>query len=156
MGKYIDQGVLERALTPQTVVALFTDGNTGEVNVEAVGDVIDYAEAEVDSYLIGYAGTYPFGEPTDRLLRAAAVNFAISFSFRRNPEYVRQFGDMNRADNQYQMAKGLMLRIQAVTQKLPDQPAAATAPLNGGGIVVSGGPRLMVASADGTQNGDGF
>ena len=156
MGKYIDQGALERAITPQTVAALFTDGNTGAVNTAAVADIIDYAEAEVDSFLIAYAGPYPFPEPTDRLIRTAAVNFAIAFSFRRNPEYVRQFGDMNRADNQYAMAKGLMLRIQQATQRLPDQPAAATAPLNSGGIITSGGPRLMVASSDGTQNGSGF
>lgn len=156
MGKYIDQGVLERAITPQTVAALYTDGNTGEINAQAVADIIDDAEAEVDSFLLSYAGPYPFPEPTDRLLKLCAKDFAMCFSFQRNPEYVRQFGDNPREYGLYKRALERMQRIQAATQKLPDQPAAATSPLNGGGIVVSGGPRLMVASADGTQNGDGF
>lgn len=156
MGKYIDQGALERALTPQTVAALYTDGNTGQVNTQAISDAIDYAEAQVDSFLIGYANNYQFPEPTDRLIRAAAIDFAMSYSFRRNPEYVRRFGDVNREGNLYNGAVSLMRRIQDAIQKLPDQPAPSTSPKNVGGLSVSGGPRLMVASADGTQNGDGF
>ncbi len=156
MGKYTDQGALERALTPQTIAALYTDGNTGAVNVQAIADVIDYAEAEVDSYLIAYAGDFPFPEPTDRLLRAAALNFAIAFSFRRNPEYVRKFGDMNREGNQDAMASALMKRIQASIQKLPDQPSPVTSPKNVGGVTVSAGPRLMTMGVDGTENGAGF
>ena len=156
MGKYIDQTALELRLSPQTVAAIYTDGNTGEINTAAISAIIDDAEGEVDSYLIGYAGPYPLTDPVDRLVALCALDFAIAFSFRRDPAYVRQFGDDPRSYGTYTRAKERMSRIQSATQKLPDQPAPGTAPLNVGGVVVSCGPRLMVASSDGRQNGDGF
>lgn len=156
MGKYIDQADGENVLSAQTIAAIYTDGNTGAINQTALNSVIDDAEGEVDSYMIGYTGPYPVPEPTDRLLKLCAKDFFIAFSFRRDPAYVRQFGDDPRSYGTYTRAVQRMARIQAATQKLPDQPAPGTTPYNVGGVTVSGGPRLMVAGVDGCQNGDGF
>ena len=155
MGKYIDADRLARALTPATYGEFFNDDGEGNVDTDAVVDVIDRAEGEVDSQLIGFR-TYPIDIPTDRLLRQAALCYAISFSFERHPEYVRQFGENPRADGMYQRGEKLMARVQAGIKALPDQTSPATAAQNSGGIVYDSGPRFSVDSLDGTQNGSGF
>lgn len=155
MGKYIDQDRLARALTPTTFGELFNDQATGDVDTMAVDDVIDRAEGEVDSQLIGFR-SYPLIEPVDRLLKQAALTYAIAFSYERHPEYVRQFGENPRANGMYERAEAMMAKIQAGIKALPDQTAPATAAANSGGIVYDSGPRFCIDSMDGTQNGQGF
>lgn len=153
--KYIDQAALELRLTPATLARLFDDTGDGVVNTAAVDAVIDDAEAEVDG-LLGGQYAMPLGEPNDRLLKKSCLDFAVSFSYDRNPEYVRTFGEQARDTGLYKRARDRMLAIKSALQVLPDQPAGAATPLNVGGVVVDTGPRMMIASSDGTSNNTGF
>lgn len=158
MGKYISQADGESALSAQTVAQLYVDdASSGVVNVQAITDNIDRAEGEVDSFLLGVTvESLSTITGADRLLRGCALDFFVAFSFERHPEYARTFGDNPRASPQYTRAKERMLRIQAATQRLPDQTKGANPPRNVGGIVRSDGPRMMIQGVDGTNNGAGF
>lgn len=158
MGKYISQADAESALSAQTVAQLYVDDATsGVVNTQAIADNIDRAEGEVDSFLLGVSVSDLANiTGADRLLRGCALDFFVAFSFERHPEYVHTFGDNPRASPQYTRAKERMLRIQAATQRLPDQTGAAKTPRNVGGIATADGPRMMITGVDGTQNGAGF
>lgn len=155
MAKYIDQAALELRLTPRTLAALFDDTGDGVVNTDAVAAIIEDAEAEVDG-LLGGQYAMPLTEPNDRLLRKSCLDFAVSFSFDRAPEYVRTFSEQARDTGLYKRAVERVMRIKAALAVLPDQPAGPAAALNNGGIVVDQGPRMMIDSVDGTRNGDGF
>lgn len=153
MAKYINQLALENALSPKTVLAIYDDDPpTGAVNATAIADVIDRAEAEVDSWLVG---VYVDPATADRMLKHAALDYAVAFSFERHPEYVRTFGEEKRAER-WRRANDRMARIRSGLQRLPDQPSPITAPKNSGGVVYDHGPRLMVDSSDGAENGSGF
>lgn len=147
MGTYIDAGELETALTERTYVEIFADDPTSStVNATAVAQVISRAEGLVDSYLLGYY-TYPLDPATDRLIKHAALLFAVAISFMRQPEYVRTFGEVGKV-SQYQEAHSMMLRIQAVKQRLPDV-SPASPPKNLGGVVAPTGTVLI-----GNSSGD--
>jgi hypothetical protein len=147
MSKYIFQADLENALSVPTVLAIFDDGS-GTVNASAINAVIDRAEAEVDSYL---PSNYPAGTPapSDRLLKHAALEFAVCFSMEKHPEYVRNFGEEPRTNPRYTRARQLMQRIVDGVQRLPDTP---TKPRNVGGVVYSAGPRTIIDNIDGSSN----
>jgi hypothetical protein len=141
VGTYIDAGELEIALTPRTYVELFADDPvSGAVNLAAVAQIIYRAEGLVDSYLLGFY-KYPLDPDTDRLIRHAALLFAVALSLGRNPEYVRQFGELGKV-SQYAEAHAMMLRIQAAKQRLPDV-SPVSPPKNLGGVVAPTGPILI-------------
>ena len=153
MGKYISQKDLENALTSQTVGNLFADEvNTGQVNVGAIEDVIDRAEGEVDSFLIGYEKDVASLNGSDRLLKGCALDFAKCFSFERDPEYVRTYGEDPRGYMLYKRAVQRMERIQEAVQRLPDQPNQSK-PANVGGIVVTTGPNIVTPSLAAINSG---
>ncbi len=157
MGTYIAQVDLESALSPQTIAAIYDDGNTGTLNAAAIALTIERAEALASSFLVGFY-TLPLVVPTDGMMRSACLDFAISLSFDRAPEYVRQFGEGPRSDGYYSRGVATMQRIQAAVQKLPDEVAGAGSdgPRNVGGIIYDQGPRTMITGADGRDNGSGF
>lgn len=155
MGTYISQTDLENALSPETMLALFDDTNTRVVSTTAVAAVIARAEAMVRSFLIGFYGM-PLAQSVDELVKHAALEYAVAYSYERNPDYMREFKLELAAKDRADRADKLMLRIQAAIQKLPDQPNPTTAPKNVGGVVLDTGPRLSIPSADGTDNGAGF
>jgi phage gp36-like protein len=137
VGKYIDQSDLEAALSTQTIAQIFAHPVTGAVDPIAVELIIDNAEAEVDSFLLGYI-EMPLKAPYDRLVRLCALDFATVFAFRRNPEYVRTFGEDVRAWPLYAQAVDRMRRIQASAQRLSDNEGAGGAkPATVGGSVSS-------------------
>ncbi len=155
MGQYIEQVNLERALSPKTVLAIFDDAPAkGRVNQEALAEVIERAEAEVDSWLVGIY-TQPIAAPFDRLLKHAALDYAVAFSFERHPEYVRTFGEDQRAQR-WKRANDRMMRIRDGLQRLPDQPRAATAPKNSGALIYDKSARVMIDNADGRENNNGY
>lgn len=161
-GKYIDAAALELRLTTETYVQMFDDQNTGDrANVDdaAVQQVIDSAEGEVDSYLITIrAQPLPatLNPTVDRLVKTAALDFAESLCFQRHPEYVRQYGTKPNADGLWERAKDRMMRVRQGIQELPDVDKQAGKPITIGGLVYDEGPRTIVTSADGTENGSGF
>lgn len=160
MGTYIVQADLEKALSPRTVLAIFQDDPAiGTADNDAVEAVIDRAEAQVDSALLGFV-PMPLANPLDRLVKAVALEFAIAYSFERHPEYVRAFGESQR-QNKIDRAELMLARIQQALRRLPDNNTAATVGAGGttynvGGIVTASGPRTMVDSPDGTQNSGDF
>jgi len=155
MGKYIHQVDLENALSPSTVAYIFTDPGSSQINASAVADVISRAEAEVDSWMLPEVEV---GSPgfiqTDRLVRGCAVDFAICFAFERHPEYVRTFGEDPRTMSRWKRAVERMERVQAATQRLPDQQAVKQQ--NVGGIYLDDSIRNCITSIDGRRNGAGF
>lgn len=161
-GKYIDSDKLRTRLNPTTFVAIFDDDNadTGDydlVNVEALQDVIDSAEGEVDSYLITTRGlplAATVNPARDRLLVQACLDFAQALSYERHPEYVRTYGSKDSKDSSiWDRAVTRMLRIKAGMQELPDQDAQNGKPRVIGGTTYDEGPRTITTSADGTDNG---
>lgn len=154
MGKYINQIDLENALSSATIIQLFDDDDDGVADADAVASVIDRAEAEVESWMIGDY-SFPLNVPTDRLLKHSALDYAVAFSFERHPEYVRTFGENPRGHERYKRAMERMQRIQSAQQKLPDETVTQT-PRNVGGIATDPGPRIMVTGMDGMSNGGDF
>jgi phage gp36-like protein len=156
MALYIAQTDLESALSPQTVLALFDDTNTGVVSSVALAAVLTRACANVDSFLARtFTGPFPIQGTPPALVVEAAIEFAKAFAFERHPDYVRTFGQNYNAASQYERALALMERVADALQQLPDW-AANIKPKNVGAIVYSAGPRMIVDSPDGTSNGGDF
>jgi hypothetical protein len=159
MGVYITQTDLENALSARTILAIFDDNNDGTADPVPIAAVIDRAEGMVDSALLGFQNM-PLVNAADRLVKAAALEFAIAFSFERHPEYVRSFGEEARKER-WERAQNLLDRIQTRLRRLPDNNATATVGAgskqkNVGGIVTDGSRRVVISSADGTWNGGDF
>lgn len=153
MGKYLVQLDCENALSAQTVGQLYVDDATaGVVNVLALNEDIDRAEGEVNSWLLGVRDVATLAT-FDQLLRLSALDYFKSFAFERHPEYIRTYGESDRSWKLYTRAKERMQRIQQAAQQLTNQPSI---PQNVGGIIRAGGPRMMIDSPDGTENGAGF
>lgn len=154
MGKYIDGTTIQAALSPATFNLLFVDKpNSTTVNQAALDLVVNDAEGEVDSFLLGVRDLTTLN-PYDRELRRAALDFALCFAFERKPEAERTLGDYPRGGGRYARAKARMERVQAEIQQLPDQ--VANTPANLGAIIRSDGPRTITTGADGTENGAGY
>lgn len=160
MPSYLTQNDLENAITPQTVLGLFDDG-TGTVNAPAVIDVCNRASAMVDSYLARvYKGPFPVVQtPYPEMIKVAALDFAIAYSFERRPDYVRTFGENPRAER-WKRGLDMLERIADGLQELADfqaQPKQQTL----GGIIYEHGPnnpanRTIIDGSDGTYNGGDF
>lgn len=157
MGNYLVQKDLENALSARTIQAIFQDDpDDAAINADAVESVIDRAEAMVDAALLGFQ-PMPLTNPADRLVKAAALEFAIAFSFERHPEYVRSFNEEQRA-GRWKRAQDLLDMIQAAQRRLPDNNAQL---IEGGGspqknvvgLLYDGSRRMVIDSADGTHNG---
>lgn len=156
MGLWIDQDTLTSALTPKVMLALFDDGNLGTPDAAAVQLVLDDAEAEVQSYLVGdYPNPLPVSAASDALLRRCALDFAICLSFERHPEYVRSIGEEQRKETRWDRACKRMARIQSAIQ-IPPTLSQAVQPANIGGIVTDNSKRIIIDGADGTFNGGDF
>lgn len=154
---YLVQDDLESALSPSTVLALYDDENKGVVNQTALNAVLTRASRWVDSYLARvYVGPFPVSQlPVPEIIKDAAIEFAIAFSFERHPEYVQTYGEQYRAGTRFKRACEMMDRICQGQQEIPDwnlQPK----PRNVGGIITSAGPRTIIDSPDGSVNGGDF
>ena len=147
MGTYITTADLLAAISENVVNATADDNNDGTADTAVLTLMIDSAEGEVDSYLLGFY-TYPLDPATDRLIRLSALDFAVAFLSERHPEYVRN-RDSKMGEIRYKRATERMLRIQQARQRLPDVSQVAK-PMNIGGIVYDCGPRFMLGCAGGT------
>lgn len=158
-GKYITARNLIDRLTERTYVAMFDTNNTGQVSQvddAQVQQVIDNAEAEVDSFLLTIR-LLPLpatiSPSIDRLVVLCCLDFAQGFAYELHPEYARQYGDGTKGETIMERARLRMQRIRAGIQELPDVDAQAGKPTNIGGIVYDAGPRTIVDGPDGTRNG---
>lgn len=154
---YATQTDLENALSRSTVTALFDDDGAGIPTQGALDGVLERASRRVDSYLARvYLGPFPVTQvPVPMVIRDAALEFAIAFSFERHPEYVHTYGETYRGASRYKRACDMMDRLCQGQQEIPDwtlQPK----PRNVGGIINSTGPRTIIDSPDGTNNGGDF
>lgn len=163
MGTYITIDDIVNAVSADTVLAIYDDTNSGDIDsadlVNRVDRVIKRAEAEVNSYLMrAYPKlTFPVVQnPLSDMLIQAALMFAIPYSFMRHPEYVRTYGDDARGGAQaVQNARDFMERLCTGQQYLFDVPVERK-PSTVGGVTFSDGPRLMASNPDGTSNGGDF
>jgi hypothetical protein len=153
MGKYITETDLVAAVGAAVVTSTADDDNDGAADPAVIAYVIDSAEGLVDSYLIGFY-TFPLTEPTDRLVRLCALDFAVALLHMRHPEYVRT-RDGDGGMGRYNLAKECMLRIQSAVQRLPDT-APTDPPKNVGGIITNSGPRFIIDGPNGEINGGFF
>lgn len=141
MGTYITDADLLAAISENVLNATADDDNIGTPDPAVLALVIAEAEGEVDSYLLGFY-TFPLEEPTDRLVRLSALDFAVAFLFERHPEYVRN-RDNKQGEAKYARGVQRMLRIQAARQRLPDN-ALVSPPKNVGGIIVDNSPKFLL------------
>lgn len=163
MGSYIVLDDIRKAISADTLIALYDDDNTGDLSdptlVANVNSVIERAEAEVNSYLMrAYPKlTLPVAQtPLSATLKQAALRFAIPYSYMRHPEYVRTYGDDPRGGvGAEQGARDFMERVCTGQQYLFDVPAEPK-PSTVGGVTFSGGPYTMIDSPDGCRNGGDF
>lgn len=143
MGTYIDTADLIASLSENVLNATADDLNVGTADASVVALAIDNAEGVVDSFLLGYY-TFPLAAPTDRIVRFAALDFAVAFLCERHPEYVRN-RDSKMGEVRYKRGIETMLRVQQARQRLPDESQIAK-PKNIGGIVRNCGPNFMLGT----------
>lgn len=154
---YVTIEDLEAALSRSTVVALFDDEGNGTPNEKTITATLARASRTVDSYLARvYLGPFPVTQkPVPEQIKNAALEFAISFSFERHPEYVHTYGEQYRAGSRYKRATEIMDRLCQGQQEIPDwtlQPK----PRNVGGIIYAAGPRTIIDGPNGEYNGGDF
>lgn len=155
-GNLINQADLEARIGKRTLGVLLSDDRAGVADARVVKACIDYAEAQVHSFLARAFGslTIPVDQaPKSELLKEAALLFARPWCFQRHPEYVRTYGEGKRADESDAIA--YMERICSGVQVLSDVKEQQV-PTPSVGVVYSSGPRLMIDGVDGTENGAGF
>jgi len=154
---YATQEDLEHQLSPATVQNLFDDQNMGSVYTPALDAVLLRASSWVDSFLARvYRGPFPVTQsPVPQAIKDACLEFAISFSFERHPEYVQTYGETYRSTVRFKRACEMMERICNGMQEIPDwtlQPKQ----LNIGGIITVSGPRTIIDNPDGSSNSGDF
>lgn len=152
---YTDQTALETAIGPQAVAILYDDG-LGAVDTSALTTNANRASAWVDSFLsFNYRGPFPVTQdPAPMMMAEAALYYLIAFSYDRRPEFARTEGEGARP-NYIKRAEELLTRLVRGMQQMPDY-TAQPKPGNVGGIVYASGPRMVIDSTDGTNNGGDF
>lgn len=154
---YATQEDLEGALSQSTVQALFDDDNNGSADSKAILAVLNRASRMVDSYLARvYVGPFPVTQtPVPEVIKVVTLEYAIAYSFERHPEYVHTYGEHYRAKSRFDRAEAMAERLCNGMMEIPDwilQPK----PRNVGGIIISSGPRTIIDSFDGEENGGDF
>lgn len=150
MGELIDKEDLIAALSEPTVINLYDDDRDGVADEDKIEFNVARAESQVWSYLIGH---YTLGDDarTDMLLKSCALDYLVSYSFDRKPEYVRTHGDAPR-QGRIERADETMMRIKAGVQrppKLEEKQVSATV----GGVIYDPVPvRMFIPGPDGTDN----
>ena len=148
------------ALSLPTYMALFDDANTGNRStVDAstgVALVLSRSHVQVESWLPDIFKTMPTSTPVpSQLLVDAELQFAVIYSYRRHPEYVKTYGAEPNG-SLWKEALAFMYRIQAGTQLIPpDDNPPETAPENVGGSTIADGPRIAITSNDGSTPNTG-
>ena len=153
-GIWLEQTDLTNVLSVATFAAIFDDASTGVTNLDIVASVIERAEQEVMSWLIGQYGQAVQSDPglgADLFLKGCALEFAIVFAFDRYPEYVRANGKEREA--RYARAEERMTRVLQSRQR---PTALKNLPANVGGSTVASGPRMVIDGTDGTYNGGDY
>jgi hypothetical protein len=150
--KYITADDLADALSPKVLLEIFDDNNTNDLAaVKASSQVLlilENAEGQVDSRLTTeYDVSQLVG--SDRLIRRAALEYAVGYSYERHPEVVRSA----QAPERIKRADDLVQRIQDAIQMLPDNPDDK--PKNVGGALYDPSP-LMWTNPDGSYAGGDY
>jgi phage gp36-like protein len=150
---YIAQVDLENRLSQSTILQLYDDGN-GNVNTAAIAAVLQTASDMCDAEISGsYGGPWPAGtDPTTgkyaAMLREAATLYAIALSFERHPEYVRKFGDDNRARGMYERAAMLCTAIANGDKNIVEATPKGGAIVRGGVVTNDANPMVCGVGGD--------
>lgn len=142
------------AIGPEAVIAIYDDNRTGSLEtgeIAVLNAVAERASRRVDARVVrAYDGPFPMS-PVPALVKDAALEFFVAFSFERHPEYVRAHGadeHQKRLDRAEQLCEEIADAIRYLTELVP--------PKTAGGIVYDNGPRFSVDSLDGTSNRGDF
>lgn len=135
---YFTQTDLEEAIGPQKLIELCDDDNSGAADPLVIASIIRRATGRVDAYIsTKYVGPFPIAQsPTPETLREAALSFGIGMCFMRHPEYVRTYGEAERA-GLFGEAKEYCAAIVANMQRVVGYTAEPD-PANVGGGVYTG------------------
>ena len=152
-------------LKPTTYLALFDDDNIGSesgtyATVDAsagVKSVLNGAHALMVSWLGDVYTKIPDGTDSavPGLLWETEMLYAISSSYDRSPEYVRRYGETDKAKGYSARADKIMEGVVESLRRIVDCPPE-TKPINAGGIIYSSGNRVFCDNADGTSNSGDF
>lgn len=157
---YITQADLEARLSRASVLRAFDDG-TGNLEASALALILQEASDLVDSKVSrGYGGPWPASpDPLTgavaKMVRSAALNYAVAMTLDRHPELLRQFGEVDRATSLRKLADQFCEDLATGARLLVESTPAPTTTLRGG-IVMGSGPRMTIDNADGTNNGGDF
>ena len=154
MANLVDLADIQAALSPATVVQCFNDNRDGVPDAVAVLAVCKRATAQALSWIVGH---YTLGTAvdTDDLVRAAALDYAIAYTFERHPEYVRTFGEGPRAER-WTRAEDTMGRIKAGIQRPVSVEISQGPSKTVGGVIRDDGVRMFVPGPDGSRNNGDF
>lgn len=127
---------LENATSVQTVLACCDDGNVGAPDPAVLDSIIDRAEQEILSYLVGEYGPGPISPAVmtqlqaDNFLKYCALDYAVAFMYDRHPEAV----PTDRGNDIQARKKSAAEKMQRVMDARQRAPSVATPPANVGGI----------------------
>lgn len=153
-GLWLDQTDLANVLSTATFAAIFNDPTSGVLNLDIMASVIDRAEEETLSWLVGQYGPTVRNEAglgADRFLKGAALEFAIVYAFDRYPEYVKANG--KEREERYKRAEERMARVLQSRQRPTSFPQT---PANVGGSTVDNGHPIAIDGPNGEYNGGDY
>lgn len=133
----ISQTDIEVRLNPATLIALADDDGDGAADSVVIGEICLDASEEAKGWVATeYRDLFPFtgSASIPRMLKQTAVYYAIAALFDKHPEYVRQYGENDRADGLRQRAEKLGQQLREATKRFGDN---AKVPANIGGSVSS-------------------
>lgn len=161
------------AVGVQTYMAIFDDptgtppvpsGSRAVVDASTqVASVLQRARSRVLAWLPGAYDTMPDDQSSNPsnvsvLMKDAELQYAVIYTYRRHPEYVRTYGAeasgplMKEADAHMQRIKQGQERIAPNDNPPPGAPK----PNNVGGVGVADGSRITITGTDGTSNAGDF
>jgi phage gp36-like protein len=155
---YITQAELQYALSSTSFIAIFDQDNDGVADEAVVDAVIGRASAMTDAWIAPvYRGPFPITQvPVPAMIRELTIQYCLAIAYERRPDYTRTLeGGSSHDEDRWKRADAMGMRLQTAVLRIPDY-VAQPAPANVGGIVVSGGSRVFIADANGTENRGDF
>lgn len=132
MPRRITRQMLENRLSAGTVRRIYDDNNDGTPDNDPITQLLDDAEAKVDSYLAAVGLVPAEGDPIPRDIIRLDLDVAVAMAAARHPEVLRSYN----AESLMRMAEKDLERLRKGVTKTggsPPDPAA-----NHGGAVYPG------------------
>jgi hypothetical protein len=151
---WLDQADLENATSVQSVIACCDDTNVGVADPAIIASIIDRAEQEILSYLVGEYGPGPISATVmaqleaDNFLKYCALDYAVAFMYDRHPEAV----PTDRGNDIQARKKSANEKMQRVMDARQRAPTVATPPANVGGVSTPVIDRVYISGPGARRN----